>query len=135
MSRRQLVLKACHELKKYKNCNNLESGSSDDEINKENESENVIFNSSDDEEDDINEIYQHIDEAIDSLIQNINDPDKLDPNIDGTSKSNVIWTRLKDGEETRMRKKINFEQKPGPTSYATRHIDNSKLSAFFIIST
>ncbi|RNA19779.1 hypothetical protein BpHYR1_048873 [Brachionus plicatilis] len=127
---RQSALKARQELEKYKN-----SGSSDEEINNENEtqeeySDKVIFNSSEDQEDYFDEIYQHIDEALVSVIQNINDPDKVDPNLARTRKSNVIWTGLKDGEETSMRKKINFEQKAGPTSYATRYIDNSNLSAF-----
>ena len=33
----------------------------------------------------------------------MNDPDVIDPNLDKTSKSNVIRTRLKDGEETRSK--------------------------------
>ncbi|RNA30028.1 hypothetical protein BpHYR1_006993 [Brachionus plicatilis] len=68
MSRREAALKARKELEKYKNCNDIESGESDEEINTENESEDednadksVIFSSDDDEDDDI---YQHIDEAI-----------------------------------------------------------------------
>ncbi|RNA13707.1 piggyBac transposable element-derived 4-like [Brachionus plicatilis] len=40
---------------------------------------------------------------------------------------------LKDGEETSLRKKINFNEKVGATSYATRQINETKLSAFFII--
>ncbi|RNA06461.1 hypothetical protein BpHYR1_000392 [Brachionus plicatilis] len=105
MSRREAALKARKELEKYKNCNN----------------ENSVFKS------------LYLDEAIESVIQNLNDSDLIDPNLDKTSKSNVIWTRLKDGEETSVRKKISFDQKPGPTSYAARQIDNKKLSAFFMI--
>ena len=39
MSRREEALKARKELKKYKNCNDIESGESDEEINNESESE------------------------------------------------------------------------------------------------
>ena len=63
----------------------------------------------------------------------MNDPDVIDPNLNKTRKSNVIWTRLKDGEETSVRKIICFDQKPGPTSYAARQIDDTKLSAFLLI--
>ncbi|CAF0911108.1 unnamed protein product, partial [Brachionus calyciflorus] len=84
-------------------------------------------NSSDEDDDDCDDVYQHIEESIEAVIQNINDTDFVDPNLDKTSKSNIIWTRLKVGEATSVRKKISFDQKPGPTSYAARQIDNTKL--------
>ncbi|RNA29414.1 hypothetical protein BpHYR1_013251 [Brachionus plicatilis] len=40
MSRRETALKARKVLEKYKNCNDIESGESDEEINNEIESEN-----------------------------------------------------------------------------------------------
>ncbi|RNA05656.1 hypothetical protein BpHYR1_025868 [Brachionus plicatilis] len=56
----------------------------------------------------------------------------LDQNLDKTRKIEVVWTKLKNGENLSLRKKINFKEKPGPTSYATRNIDNTKISAFMI---
>ncbi|CAF1084562.1 unnamed protein product [Brachionus calyciflorus] len=59
--------------------------------------------------------------------------ENVDPNLDKTSKNGVVWTKLKCGEDLSLRKKINFTEKPGPTSYATRNIDSTKLSAFLMI--
>lgn len=50
----------------------------------------MIFNSFDGVDDDINKTYQHIDETVENIFQNINDSDKVDPNIDRSSKINVI---------------------------------------------
>lgn len=38
-----------------------------------------------------------------------------------------MGTRLNDGEETSLRKKINFSEKVRPTKYATSQIDKTKL--------
>ena len=67
-------------------------------------------------------------DSIESTINRVNE----DQNIDKTSKIGVIWTKLKNGEDLSVRKKIYFNEKPGPTSYATRNIDNTKLSAFLM---
>ncbi|RNA27479.1 hypothetical protein BpHYR1_033784 [Brachionus plicatilis] len=56
----------------------------------------------------------------------------MDQNLDKTRKIVVVWTKLKNGEDLSLRKKINFNEKPGPTSYATRNIDNTKKSAFMM---
>ncbi|RNA09217.1 hypothetical protein BpHYR1_032256 [Brachionus plicatilis] len=65
MSRREAALKARKELEKYKNCNYIKSGESDEEINNENESEDednadksVIYSSDGDEDDDIDDIQE-----------------------------------------------------------------------------
>ncbi|RNA30171.1 hypothetical protein BpHYR1_046594 [Brachionus plicatilis] len=39
-------------------------------------------------------------------------------------------TKLKNGEDLSLRKKINFNERSEPTSYATRNIDNTKILAF-----
>ena len=49
------------------------------------------------------------------------------------SKSGVSWSSMSDGEETRIRNRVNFSKKSGPTSYATSRVDGSALSAFFCI--
>ncbi|RMZ98361.1 hypothetical protein BpHYR1_037502 [Brachionus plicatilis] len=57
-----------------------------------------------------------------------------DQNLDKTSKIGVVWTKLKNGEDLSLRKKFNFDEKPGPTSHATRNkafmkiFDMSKLN-------
>ncbi|RNA41878.1 hypothetical protein BpHYR1_020987 [Brachionus plicatilis] len=56
----------------------------------------------------------------------------VDQNLDKTRKIEVVWTKLRNGEDLSQRKKINSNEKPGPTSYATRNIDNTKLSAFMM---
>ncbi|RNA35491.1 piggyBac transposable element-derived 3-like [Brachionus plicatilis] len=65
------------------------------------------------------------------------DSDNIEPGeettIDKTSKNGTIWVRLDDGEETNLKKKLNFNEKVGPTSYAARHINETKLSAFFMM--
>lgn len=142
MSKRQAAIKAQELLEKFRNCDGVDSETDEEGIDEENESENELeetvspySDSSDNDSDDGNELVnQHIDEAIQSVIQDANDYD--DPNLDKTSKSNIIWTRLKNGEETSLRKKIVFDEcktKPGLTTYATRRIDQTKLSAFFLI--
>lgn len=57
-------------------------------------------------------------------------PQLIDPNLDKSSKSE-IWTRLKNNEDTRIRKKITFNEKIGPTTYAPRASNTTKLSCFF----
>ncbi|CAF0718698.1 unnamed protein product [Brachionus calyciflorus] len=40
---------------------------------------------------------------------------------------------LKNNEETTIRKKIDFNEKVGPTSYAARQIESTKLSSFLLV--
>ncbi|CAF1049957.1 unnamed protein product [Brachionus calyciflorus] len=47
--------------------------------------------------------------------------------------SGVIWTKLKDGDETSIRKRIVVHDKTGPTSYAASRVDDTSLSAFLAI--
>ncbi|RNA32627.1 hypothetical protein BpHYR1_053003 [Brachionus plicatilis] len=48
-----------------------------------------------------------------------------DQNLDKARKNGVVWTKLKNGEDLSLRKKINSSEKPGPTSYAARNMDNT----------
>ncbi|RNA24809.1 hypothetical protein BpHYR1_022855 [Brachionus plicatilis] len=50
------------------------------------------------------------------------EPEEEETKIDKTSKNGTIWVRLNDGEETSLRKKISFNEKAGPASYATLNI-------------
>ncbi|RMZ93349.1 hypothetical protein BpHYR1_048400, partial [Brachionus plicatilis] len=72
------------------------------------------------EEKEDNTHHQIID-SIESTINRVNE----DQNNDKTSKIVVIWTKLRNGEDLSVRKKNYFNEKPGPTSYATRNIDNT----------
>ncbi|CAF0987998.1 unnamed protein product, partial [Brachionus calyciflorus] len=84
----------------------------------------------DDDEDD--EVERHIDESIESVIQNAIQID-FDSNLDKSSRSGVIWTVLKNFEETKIRKKITYNEKAGPTTYAARNADSTMLSCFLLI--
>ncbi|RNA27674.1 hypothetical protein BpHYR1_013293 [Brachionus plicatilis] len=77
----------------------------------------------------VDDTNQHVIDAIESTINRVNE----DQNLDKTSKLGVVWTKLKNGEDLSLRKKINFNEKPGPISYASSNIDNTKLSAFIMI--
>ena len=60
-------------------------------------------------------------------------PSGQSTNLDKTSKAGVHWTKLDDGDETCIRKRIVFNEKSGPTSFAASRIDSTALSAFLVI--
>ncbi|RNA33160.1 hypothetical protein BpHYR1_009750 [Brachionus plicatilis] len=79
--------------------------------------EKILF-----EEEEVDDTNQHVIDSIESTINGVN----VDQNLDKTRKIEVVWTKLKNGVDLSLREKINFNEKPGPTSYATRNMDNTK---------
>ncbi|CAF0930735.1 unnamed protein product [Brachionus calyciflorus] len=73
-----------------------------------------------------------MDESIESVIQNAIQID-FDPNLDKSSRSGVIWIVLKNFEETKIRKKITYNEKSRLTTYAARNADSTMLSCFLLI--
>ncbi len=54
--------------------------------------------------------------------------------LDVTSKDDIIWEKLLDGEKTRIRARIpTFSARTGPSLYACTRIDETALSAFRLI--
>ena len=107
------------------------------------EYENDDFNSDEDEDfssecemdkldeqeliNDENEINKKIDEEIELVIRRaIGDQSTADK----TSKVSVIWDKLELYKSKRVINQVKFSGKPGPTSFATRRIDSTALSAF-----
>lgn len=45
-----------------------------------------------------------------------------DPKLDMTSKSSLTWSKLKNGEEIKIRNRVLWSQSSGPTSYACKRI-------------
>lgn len=61
--------------------------------------------------------------------QNVNDDDNEDPNLDKSSKDGIILCKLKPGDKTMVRHRIDFNNKnQGPTTYTKRHINETALS-------
>lgn len=134
MPKRASALRA---LELLTNVDDAESGSSDgsdydfedDDFESDNESIGTEDSSDDESEvdcdDDIDDQVECGSDQEDALGQSTNE--------DKTSKAGVIWTFLNDGDETRVRKRINFHEKTGPTSYAATRVDGTCLSAFLAI--
>ncbi|RNA21628.1 hypothetical protein BpHYR1_038345 [Brachionus plicatilis] len=90
--------KASELLERFRNCDDIDSGSSDEKINNKNESDEEyqpqknLFNSSDDEDhdydDEADEINSHVVESMESVSQNVNECDENDPSLDKSK----TWT-------------------------------------------
>ncbi|RNA15713.1 hypothetical protein BpHYR1_045721 [Brachionus plicatilis] len=65
--------RAHEQLERFRNCDDMDSGSSDEEINNQNENN--------EDHDEANEINHHVVETIKSLIRNANEFDENDPNL------------------------------------------------------
>ncbi|RNA41706.1 hypothetical protein BpHYR1_010984, partial [Brachionus plicatilis] len=74
----------------------------DSEGDSDNEFEVCSDDDDDVENDDDDEVDRHIDESIESVIQNSIQND-FDPNLNKSSRIGVIWTVLKNSEETKIR--------------------------------
>ncbi|CAF1073630.1 unnamed protein product [Brachionus calyciflorus] len=133
-----LIFNLLWQLEKYRDCSGIDSQASDDDNNNECDSEDELCTTvdpcSDDYDDDYDiletndEVYRHISESIEAVISDTNDP-----NFDITSKNKISCRKLQNGEETSLRKKIRFDEKPGPSHYAATRIDHTMLSAFMVI--
>ena len=49
------------------------------------------------------------------------------------SKDGTVWSQLRQNQYTRIRHRISFYEKTGPSHYAMRNIDSTALSAFYCI--
>lgn len=140
MSVRMSAKKALESLRNADDTQSVTSDQSDndfvddDDFDDETDDDDFEVDSSDDlcdeEDDDLN---RRIEESIEAVIEKALEGHETDPNLDKTSKNGTIWTRLNNYEETKLRKKIKFNEKVGPTTYASRNSDGTKLSTFLLI--
>lgn len=134
MPKRASALRA---LELLNNVDDVESGSSDDsdfdfdDDDFESEKESIDSENSSDDKSEVN-CDNEIDDQVESGTDQV-DALGQSKNEDKTSKAGVIWTLLNDGEETTVRKRINFHEKTRPTRYAATRVDIYCLSAFFAI--
>ncbi|RNA11814.1 hypothetical protein BpHYR1_017510, partial [Brachionus plicatilis] len=76
----------------------------------------------------VDDTSQHVIDSIESTINRVN----LDQNLDKTKKNWSCLDKAKEWRKCITKKKINFNERSEPTSYATRNIDNTKILAFMM---
>ena len=103
--------------------------------------EDELYISSSDEGD-IEETISTVDQCIESVVLgldtqtatvNLIEDESVDSQIDTSSKSAVIWTKLDSGDPKSLKNRVRFTQKVGPTAYAASRANQSALSAFLSI--
>ncbi|RMZ95679.1 piggyBac transposable element-derived 3-like [Brachionus plicatilis] len=128
-----MIASALRALNLLVNANDAESGGSDesdvdfDLEDLDSEDEYLVSDYSSDDE-----CESEFDEPIECSSDQ-QPPSGQSRNLDKTSKAGVHWTKLDDGDETGIRKRIVFNEKSGPTSFAASRIDSTALSAFLVI--
>lgn len=94
----------------------------------------------DDEDDDSCEEIDHVDddptrsysETIENVIRTVlQEPvEEVDPLLDKSSKAGIVWMRLADSQQTKIRNRVVFEGISGPTAFAMRRLNEKAYSAF-----
>ncbi|RNA20409.1 hypothetical protein BpHYR1_037761 [Brachionus plicatilis] len=84
--------------------------------------------SDDDDAKEVDDTSQHVIDSIESTINRVN----LDQNLDKTKKNWSCLDKAKEWRKFITKKKINFNERSEPTSYATRNKDNTKILAFMM---
>lgn len=103
----------------------------------ENAEEDVFEGDSDSSESSDNESVDSqntIQNSINNVVSASSNIESMDDDNFILSKNRLIrWYLLQNKEYARIRNRLNFSEKAGPTSYALRNIDSTPLSAFFLI--
>lgn len=131
MPKRTSALRALEQLTKANDADSDASGDSDYK-NEDFDSE-VDYVESDDSTNDESDNQSDVDIDSFECANGDQQTSGQSGNEDKTSKSGVIWNKMNDSDETKIRKRIFFNEKAGPTSYAATRLDKSSLSAFLVI--
>ena len=123
----RIITRSLFAKQKLAQLQSIEEFHSDTEREKDDDfSDNEIDVQSDDEE--------IIDESGDSESEEDNDDDNSenDDDLELISKNGTKWSKLNENDVTKIRHRIYFNEKVGPTYYSERNIDSTAMSAFLI---
>lgn len=98
----------------------------DFEIEDESDDDSSTDDGSDVESETEDEELMETNDGSDPNLAFVESPKTSDPSKDK-------WFEMRQNQYTKIRNRISFNNKSGPTSYAIRRIDSSVLSAFFVI--